>query len=200
MKQVIFPRVRPAGGRSNVSGRACACHPVISASHGCHAQLGSDGDPLRQRSLRAELSLVRHHRRHGLFRLADSPACDAIARFDAHRLDCRCLVLLCIATLLRRAVTMALHARNAKKISCRKTSLESSVIRVIARNACQSTPIFSENASVSYAVDSSFDHMMLNRNRTTDFPHWPTFVEVLTLVRTRSQSALRPRAGQVSAL
>ncbi|WER46024.1 hypothetical protein CupriaWKF_00055 [Cupriavidus sp. WKF15] len=126
-------------------------------------------------------------------------ACDAIPQFDAYRLE-RPLALLRLPAPPRHGVTLALHARNAKINFSRTRPLESSIIRNFARNTSENNPIFSENASVSYAVDSSFDRMMLNRNRTTDFPHWPTFFGVLTLVRTRSQSALQPRGGQVSAL
>lgn len=198
MRHVIFSRMRPAGGRCNVSGRGCACRPVIGASPGCYEQWGAAGDPSRQSGLRAEIPPVRHHRRPGLPRLADPLACNTIPQFDAHHLECR-VVLLRLPAPSRPGVTLALHARNAKKNFSRTRSLKSTIVRIFDCNAGKTGPIFSENASVSYAVDSSFNRMMLNRNRTTDFPHWPTFVGVLTFVRTRSQSALRPRAGQVSA-
>lgn len=199
MRRVIFSRMRPAGGRWNVSGRGCACRPVIGASPGCYEQWGAPDDTSRQSGLRAELPPIRHHHKPRFPSLADSLACDAIPQFDAHRLECR-LALLRLPAPPRPGVTLALHACNGKKILTRKRPSEASIIRNFGCNVCQSHSIFSENASVSYAVDSSFDRMMLNRNRTTNFPHWLTFVGALALVRTRSQSALRPHAGQVSAL
>lgn len=191
MKQVIFSRVRRAGCRWNVS---CACRPVTGASHGCHEQRGVAGDPT-QPSLGTELPPVCHHRRPGLSRLADSPTCDAIPPLDSHRLNCRCMVVLCLPTSLRRAVTLALHARNAKKFFSRTRSINSSIVRNFACNACKSDSIFSKNASVSYAVDSSTDRMMLSRNRTISFPYWPNFVGVLASVTTRGQDVQLPRAG-----
>lgn len=199
MKQVTFSRVRPAGGRWSVCGRACTCRPAIGASPGCHKQRGAAGDPSWQPALGAELSPVRHHRRLGLSRLADSTACDDIPPSDTYRLDCHHLVLL-LPTPLRRAVTLALRRCNAKKNLSRTRSLESSIVRNSACNVCQGRSIFSENASVSYAVDSSIDRMMLSRNRTTDFPYWPTFVGVLARVPSRNQRAPLPRAEHMGAL
>lgn len=192
MRQVIFSRMRPAGDRWSVSGRACAFRSVIGASSRCPEQRGAARNPSRQPGLRAELSPVRHHSRPGLSRLADSPACDAIPQFDAHCLNCGRTVLLHFPTPPGHAVTMALHARNAKKIYSRKRPLKSSIVRNSACNDCQSASIFSENASVSYAVDSSIDHMMLSRNRTTDFPYWSTLVGALARVMAHRQAALLP--------
>lgn len=199
MRQVIFSMRRPAGNRWGVSGRACAFRSVTGASPGCPEQPGAARDPSRQPGLHAELPLVRHHRRPGLPRLADLLACDTIPQFDAHRLDCR-IVLLRQSAPPRRGVTMALHARNAKKIFSRKRPLKSSIVRKSVCNACQNTSIFSENASVSYAVDSSIDHMMLSRNRTTDFPYWPTLVGALARVMARRQAALPLCTADKSAL
>lgn len=199
MNQFIFSRMRPAGDRWSVSGRACTCRPVIGASPGCPGQRGAAGDPSRQPRLGAELAHVRHHRRYGLSRNADSPACHGIPQSDAHRLDCR-MVLLRRPAPPWHGVTIALHARNAKKNLSRKRPLKSSIVRNSACNDCQSASIFSENASVSYAVDSSIDRMMLSRNRTTDFPYWPTFVGVPARVPSRNQRAPLPRAEHMGAL
>jgi len=194
MRQVIFSRMRPAGGRWNVSGCGYACRTMIGASPGCRGQWGAACDPSRQSGLRAELPPVPHHHRPGPPRVADSPARDAIPQFDAHRLECR-MVLPRPSAPPRRAVTLALHARNAKKNFSRTMSINSSIVRNSACNACKTDSIFSENASVSYAVDSSIDRMMLSRNRTTDFPYWPNFVGVLASVTTRGQGVQLPRAG-----
>lgn len=196
MRQAIFSRVQPAVDGWSAIECACACCQAMGASPGCHEQWAAAGG-LSQPGLGAELSPVRHHPASGLPCLADLPTCGAILQFDASRFSCRCQVLLRLPTRLRRAVTLALHARNAKKNLSRKRHLESSIVRNFACNACEIHPIFSEKASVSYVVDSSIDCMMLNRSRTTNFPHGPTFVGVLTLVPTRSQSALLPRAGHL---
>lgn len=199
MRQAIFSRVRPAVDGWSAIECACACSPSMSASPGCHEQWDGAGGP-PQSGPNIGLSAIRYHPTSGLPCRANLPTCGAIPKFDASRFNWRPQVLLRFPTRLRRAVTLALHTRNAKINFSRTRPLESSTVRNSACNAYQNASIFSENASVSYAVDSSFDRMMLNRNRTTDFPHRSTFVGVLALVRTRSQSALQPRAGHVSAL
>lgn len=198
MRQAIFSRVRPAVDGGSAIECACACSPAMSASPGCHEQWDAAGGP-QQSGPSIRLSATRYHATSGLPCRTNLPTCGAIPQFDASRFNWRRpQVLLRFPTRLRRAVTLALHARNAKKIFSRTRLLESSIVRNFACNAGQVCSIFSRNASVSYAVDSLFDRMMLNWNRTTDFPHRPTFVGVLT--RTRSQSALQRRTGQVSAL
>ncbi len=77
MRQVIFSRMRPAGGRWNVSGCGYACRTMIGASPGCRGQWGAACDPSRQSGLRAELPPVPHHHRPSPPRVADSPARDA---------------------------------------------------------------------------------------------------------------------------
>lgn len=91
-------------------------------------------------------------------------------------------------------VTMALHARNAKKNSSRKSCVESSVARYSACNAGQYPSIFRQNTSVSYAADSPIGRMM-NRNRTANFPYWQTFLGVLARHVARGRSALLRRAA-----
>lgn len=195
MRQVIFSRMRPAGGRWNVSGRAYALRWVKGVAPGCPEQRGAVDDTSGCSASSAELSTGCRHRRPGSSRLADSLASDAAPPSDTSRLDCRRMFLRRLSTLLRRAVTLALHARNAKKIFSRTRSISSSIVRNFACNACKIGSIFSKNASVSYAVDSSTDRMMLSRNRTTDFPYWPNFVGVLASVTTRGQGVQLPRAG-----
>ncbi|KAI3594350.1 hypothetical protein D9X30_0582 [Cupriavidus sp. U2] len=91
-------------------------------------------------------------------------------------------------------VTMALHARNAKKNLGRGNCVESSVVYAFACNAGQHPSIFRENTSVSYAADSPIDRMM-NRNSIPDFPYRQTLTGMLTRNVTRGQSALFCRAG-----
>ncbi len=163
MRQVFFSRMRPAGNRRGVSGRAYALRSVLGASPGCHEQRGDVSDTLRCPAPGAELSTGCHHSTSGPSRLADSLASDAAHPSDTSRLDCRRMFLRRLSTLLRRAVTLALHARNAKKIRSLTRLINSSIVRNFACNACKNDSIFSKNASVSYAVDSSTDRMMLSR-------------------------------------
>ncbi len=196
MRQAIFSRVRPAVDGWSAIECACACSPAMSASPGCHEQCDAAGGP-PQSGPSIGLSAIRYHPTSGLPCRTNLPTFGAIPQFDASHFNWRPQVLLRFPTRLRHAVTLALHTRNAKKIFSRTRPLESSIVCNLACNACEIHPIFSESASVSYAVDSSIDCMMLNRSRTTDFPHGPTFVGLLTLVPTRSQSALLPRAGHL---
>lgn len=193
MRQVIFSRMWPAGDRWSVSGDACWHLLVIGASP---ALRGVAGAQPRHSGLGAKCSPVRLHHRLGLSRLSNSLARDALSRFGGHCLDCHSTALPCLPSLARHRVTLALHARNAKKNLSRKRSLQSTIVFDSACNACQRGSIFSEIASVSYAVDSSIDRMMFSRNRTQDFPYRPTFAGVLANVRARSQST-QLRAGHL---
>lgn len=91
-------------------------------------------------------------------------------------------------------VTMALHARNARKNFGGRRRVESIVARFSECNAAQHPSIFRENTSVSYAADRPIDRMM-NRHRTQDFPYWQTLLGVPTCNVTRRQSALLCRAA-----
>lgn len=195
MRHVIFSRMRPAGERWNV-GRDAWRLPVAGTSPACTGQQSVAGNHPWYSGLGSECSPIRHRRRPGLSRIADLFAQDAIPRFHRQCLDCRSMALRGLLTRPRQRVTLALHARNAKKIYGRKRSLQSTIVFDSACNACQRDSIFSENASVSYAVDSSIDRMMFSRNRTQDFPYRPTFAGVLANVRARSQST-QLRAGHL---
>lgn len=95
-----------------------------------------------------------------------------------------------LLTRQQRDVTLTLQACNAKKNFSRKGPWVPSDIREWHCNACQSTPIFRQNASVSYAVEAPNDCMMLNRNSTLHFPFSLGFSSVDARGATRSQSVL----------
>ncbi|CAJ0699120.1 hypothetical protein LMG18091_02855 [Ralstonia wenshanensis] len=88
-------------------------------------------------------------------------------------------------------VTLTLQACNAKKNFSRKSPCVPSDIREWHCNACQSTPIFRQNASVSYAVKAPNDCMMLNRNGSLHFSFPLGFSGVAVRDATRFQSALQ---------
>lgn len=94
-------------------------------------------------------------------------------------------------TRLQHDVTLTLQACNAKKNFSRKSPGAPSDVREWRCNACQGTPIFRQNASVSYAVEAPNDCMMLNRNSTLCFSFPLDFQGVAGRVATRSQSVLR---------
>lgn len=85
-------------------------------------------------------------------------------------------------------VTLTLQARRAKKIFIRESYLVPTDIRETGCNGGQTTPIFWQNASVSYAVEDSIDCMMLNRNIFPDFPYRPGLAGLFTHVTTRGHS------------
>jgi hypothetical protein len=90
-------------------------------------------------------------------------------------------------------VTIALHARNAKKNSAEKVLPESNIVCVFASNALKDTPIFPENSSVIYAVDTSIDCMMLNKNLTKDSLHGLAVALTFTCFKARDKTrSLRP--------
>lgn len=90
-----------------------------------------------------------------------------------------------------RDVTLTLQACNAKKNFSRESPCEPSDIREWHCNVCQSTPIFRQNASVSYAVKAPNDRMMLNRNGSLHFSFPLGFSGVAVRDATRFQSALQ---------
>lgn len=85
-------------------------------------------------------------------------------------------------------VTLTLQARRAKKNFIRESYLVPTDIRETGCNGGQTTPIFWQNASVSYAVEESIDCMMLNRNSFPDFPYRPGLAGLFTHVTTRGHS------------
>lgn len=130
---------------------------------------------------------------------ARSRVSNAIPRFNPHCLDCNGVDFLRCGTPRGRRVTMALHARNAKNIFTGRTPFQLTIFRFLSCNAGQIATIFLENTSVSCAVHSSIECLMMNRNRIADFPYWPTFMGLFAHVPTRGQGARLPFAGRLGA-
>lgn len=114
------------------------------------------------------------------------------ARFHAHRATSGSANFPPLLTRQQRDVTLTLQACNAKKNFSRTSPCVPSDIREWHCNAGQSTAIFRQNASVSYAVEAPNDCMMLNGNSTLHFPFSLGFSGVAARVATRFQSILRP--------
>lgn len=93
-------------------------------------------------------------------------------------------------------VTLTLQASRAKKNFIRESYLVPTDIRETGCNGGQTTPIFWQNASVSYAVEDSIDCMMLNRNSFPDFPCRPGLAGLFTHVTTRGHSTGRLSAAE----
>jgi len=130
-----------------------------------------------------------HCRRHSRFPNSNVTRCSPRRLLDREGIDSWRHV-----TSSLHGVTMALHARNARKNFGGRRRVESIVARFSECNAAQHPSIFRENTSVSYAADRPIDRMM-NRHRTQDFPYWQTLFGVPTCNVTRRQSALLCRAA-----
>ncbi len=172
MRQVIFCRTKQLRVRSETGGSVCTIFTGCAPHTACRQLPGFASRQLQHSGVRAACPIARHHRKAALVR----PAGDPVSRFGAHRLDCFQVRFSPLHELLGHAVTLALHACNAKKNFAASVPLQSSILPIFACNARQSPPIFSEIASVISAVDSSIDRMMLNRTHTTDLPRGPIFV------------------------
>lgn len=195
MRQVIFCMTRWGRCQSRTGASACTVSAKSDERIACPGLPGFASRQLQHCSLRIACFPAHHHRRADLARLTDSLAGDPAPHSTAHCLD-RCNVgLQRLPMLLERAVTLALHACNAKKNFAASVLLQSSILPIFACNARQGPPIFSKNASVIFAVDSSIDRMMLNRNHTADFPRRPNFVGRTRATR-RVLSALPPHATE----
>ncbi|WP_152552667.1 hypothetical protein [Pandoraea sp. E26] len=95
----------------------------------------------------------------------------------------------------RHLVTLTLQGCNAKNIFTEKIPSQLIIFCEFACNVGEGTSIFCENTSVSCAVHSSIDRLMLNSNRTS-FSYVPTFTGWFARVTTRTPgNALRRNAG-----
>lgn len=156
---------------------------------------GATNSQTRWWGLVAEYAPVRHHDKPGRVRLAGSPTCHAISRFNTHCLECCCMGSPLRAMPSLHLVTLTLHARNAKKISAEAPSFKSKVSRVIACNVGEIASIFHENTQISCAVYRSVDRLMLSKTRTTDFPHSPSSARAIARAKTRGHSVLSCRVS-----
>lgn len=176
MRQVIFCRTKQVRVQSETGGSACTVFAGCDAHTACPELPGSVSRRPQNYGLCAACPPGRRHRKVDLALPAGSFVGDPVLRFGAHCLGCFKVGLLGFSALLGHAVTLALHECNAKKNFAASVPPQSSILPIFACNARQRPPIFSKNASVISAVDSSNDRMMLNINHTTDFPHGPIFI------------------------
>lgn len=134
------------------------------------------------------------HLESSFFRRAASPAQGLISCFYSRSSSCRNIDFCLLVTSRVRSVTLALHARNAKKIFAESPSAISIISRVMACNVGKNASVFPENTRISCAVCRSIDRLMLSKTRTTDSPRSPS-VSVIAPARTRGQSVLLCRAS-----
>lgn len=139
----------------------------------CRRSLGCP--PSMRYQARVAVSLVTHH----------------TVRSRAHRATHRGTEFPPCAPQPYSHVTLTLQARRAKKKFIRECYLVPTDIRETGRNGGQTTPIFWQNASVSYAVEDSIDCMMLDRHRFPDAPYRPGLASLFTYVTTRGHSTGR---------
>lgn len=103
--------------KSGSNRRGCFHFFWLDASAACPEQPSVTNSQARRLGLVAEYSHVRHHDKLGRVRLAGSPVCYAISRFNTHCLKCCGMGSPLRATPSLHLVTLALLARNAKKFS-----------------------------------------------------------------------------------
>lgn len=196
MSQVIFCRTKRVRVQSETGGSACTVFAGCDAHTACPEPPGFASRQLQHSGLCAACPPARHHHRKAdLVRLVESLAGDSVLYFGAHRVDRFRARLWPLHVPLGHAVTLALHACNAKINLAGRAPLQSEILPVFACNAGRSPPIFSKNASVISAVDTSIDRMMLNKNHVTNLPHGPLLLGRVR-VATRAPNALPPRPAE----
>lgn len=151
---------------------------------------GATNSQTRWWDLVAEYSPVRHHDQPGRVRLAGSPLCHVISRFNTHCLECCSMGSPRRATPSLHLVTLTLHVRNSKKIFTEPHSAKSIFSRIIACNVVKNASIFPKTTQISCAGYRSIDRLMLSKIRTSYFPSSPSAASVIACARTRGQSVL----------
>lgn len=176
MRQVIFCRTKRVRVQSETGGSSCTVFAGRDARTACRELPGFASRQLQHSGVCAACLPAHRYRKAAQVLPAGSLVGDPVLRFSAHRLDRFRARLRPLHAPLGHAVTLALHACNAKINLAGRTPLQPQILPVFACNARQNHPIFSKKASVISAVDSSIDRMMQNRNHTTDLPHRSIFV------------------------
>lgn len=199
MRRVIFVRKQPSVIRAKAWALVYASATVVVVRALCPQHPWATRDEMRSWGLGAGYFRARHHLESISCCHARLQASNAIPHFNPYCLDCSGVDFGRRVTPPGQRVTMALHTRNAKNIFAGRTPLQSDIFCVFACNVGQIATIFLENTSVSCAVHSSIDCMMMNRNRIADFPCWLTFMGVFAHVATRGQGARLPSVGRLGA-
>ncbi|QND82241.1 Uncharacterized protein ChrSV_0012 [Chromobacterium vaccinii] len=189
MGRVVCSRWQSCEIRFKPEGDVCTFF-WLDASAACPEQPSVTNSQARRLGLVAEYSPVRHHDKLGRVRLAGSPVCHAISRFNTHCLKCCGMGSPRRATPSPHLVTLALHARNAKKIFTEPHSAKSIFSRLIACNVVKNASIFPKTTQISCAGYRSIDRLMLSKIRTSYFPSSPSAASVIACARTRGQSVL----------
>lgn len=140
MGRVVCSRLQSCEILSKPEGAVCA-FVWLDASAACPELPGVINSQAWRLGLVAEYSTGRYHDKSGRVRLAGSPVCHTISRFNTHCLE-RCGMGLPLrATPSRHLVTPTLHARNAKKTSPPKP-LHNQPFSVLLLVTSAKTPLF----------------------------------------------------------
>lgn len=191
MKQTTFWRskvdriglwIGEGGEHLPVSRSGCLVCPAFGASL-CSSRLTSE--------FGRRCSPGCRHRNGCQTHVATSLVCHFGARSRAHCAASGSANFPPLLTRQQRDVTLTLQACNAKINFSRKRSCAPSDVREWHCNVGQTTPIFRQNASVSYVVEAPNDCMMLNRNSTLHFSPSLGFSGCPVRAATRFQSALQ---------
>lgn len=177
MRQVIFSTAAADEIRRKVSEDACLSFTSPYACTACSTLQNANAAWSQCHGLDAGNTPI--HRPHKAARtlVSDTLARHAPPCFGAGTFGGKSTEFSFRVTSLRHLVTLTLHACHAKNIFARKGLLRSNSCSLLACNAAKTPPVFSENVSLSYAVDCLFDRLMLHKNRVAYAPNSPT-VEV----------------------
>lgn len=168
MRRVIFCRTEPDVLRCEVTASA---NPVVTRMNACACRLEqriAATNQLRHSGPDIGGSRVAHPDTSVHCCRASLLVGNAFRRLRTRWRARFSVAILRRGTPVERHVTLTLHGRNAKKIFDGKISRKSIIVRILSCNGCQSTSIFLENTSLSYAVNTSIDRIMSRRNSTSD--------------------------------
>ncbi len=167
MGQVNFWRLRRGLRRSEAEHRVSAIAGSTDVSVVSDGRQWAARTPARKLGQDAGCRPVRHGHRRGKARCPESAACRAFfsglrtGQVTRRNSDSR------------RLVTLTLQRRNAKNNFAGRTLRMSVGPSHLTRNVARSPAKFRINPAVSDAVETLIDCMMLNTNRSINFPYWP---------------------------
>ena len=172
MRQANFFRTQPSAVWCKAMKCVSAFVTLMSASDLYPGLPAVAGNQSQHSDSGTENSSLRRHQVSEDSRVAGSRDCGVIPCFYSYYLCRHGTDFLRLIAPALRLVTIALHARNAKNIFTEKIPLQLISIRGLSCNGGEMASIFRQNTSVSCAVHSSIDRLMLNRNCTPNFePH-----------------------------
>lgn len=142
-------------------------------------------------------SRVCRHQESRYFGPAGFPVCGVVPCFYSRHPDHHGIEFSAPVMPQLHRVTIALHARNAKKFFIGRVVYVPVISRFFACNVGRQPVKVPKNPVVSPAVTSPFNCMMLDKIPTTESPDWPTRGRVLACLTSLAQVLeLQPTVGE----